>query len=289
MKSFLGVTLKSFGKYLADSNKSKNTMVNYMSDLNQFDEFLKDKSKGYDIKFIDQITSDIIRDFLHKFSDMSTQTRNRKRASLRAFFGYLVKRDMLLKNPMNSIDGVKNDEYLPKYLDEYDINRAFSFLEATSKNATFDKAVFATFLYTGMRVSEVVNIKVCDIDSRGVLIVKGKGGKIRSIPIHSKLRAYLKPLISKKQEGDNIFTNIRSTKLSPKYMHRLIKRIGNGIGRPEISPHSLRHTTATLLMKNKVPLERIQDILGHKDINTTRIYTHLDLDQITDAIEHINW
>lgn len=279
-------------EYLAhiklEKNLSQNTVVSYKNDINAFISFLKDSS----VDDPSNITSDHIRDFFKVIKELGISGSSSARyfSSLKGFFLYLLKNKYILKNPIEKITAPKISKKLPGVLNIPEIEKILSAPEVEDKLGLRDKTIIELFYACGTRVSELINLKVNDLFLGDEIIrVFGKGSKERLIPIGSSaikwIGEYLKksrPLLMKKSKSENnLFLNARGTKLSRMGVWKIIDRYVKEAGiKKKVHPHTFRHSFATHLLEGGADLRAVQEMLGHADISTTQIYTHIDRDYI---------
>ncbi len=279
-------------EYLAhiklEKNLSQNTVVSYKNDINAFISFLKDSS----VDDPSNITSDHIRDFFKVIKELGLSGSSSARyfSSLKGFFLYLLKNKYILKNPIEKITAPKISKKLPGVLNIPEIEKILSAPEVEDKLGLRDKTIIELFYACGTRVSELINLKVNDLFLDDEIIrVFGKGSKERLIPIGSSaikwIGEYLKksrPLLMKKSKSENnLFLNARGTKLSRMGVWKIIDRYVKEAGiKKKVHPHTFRHSFATHLLEGGADLRAVQEMLGHADISTTQIYTHIDRDYI---------
>lgn len=281
--------LKEYLAYIKlEKNLSQNTVVSYKNDINAFISFLKDSS----VDDPSNITSDHIRNFFKVIKELGLSGSSSARyfSSLKGFFLYLLKNKYILKNPIEKITAPKISKKLPGVLNIPEIEKILSAPEVEDKLGLRDKTILELFYACGTRVSELINLKVNDLFLDDEIIrVFGKGSKERLIPIGSSaikwIGEYLKksrPLLMKKSKSENnLFLNARGTKLSRMGVWKIIDRYVKEAGiRKKVHPHTFRHSFATHLLEGGADLRAVQEMLGHADISTTQIYTHIDRDYI---------
>lgn len=262
---------------------SANTITSYRQDLTAFINFLKKEHlKTWPIKALD------IDAFLAQQRDLNKATSSISRliSSLRKFYQWLVRQNIQKINPMLEIDSPKKRRSLPVALTVDEINHLLDQPNTNKKLGLRDRALLETLYATGIRVSELINLKFNDLHEELKLIkVFGKGSKERLIPISEVALSWIDsykekvrdPLILKAgQNCDFIFLNSRGTALTRQAVWQIIKKYCNMAGiQKNVTPHTLRHTFATHLLENGADLRVVQEILGHSDISTTQIYTNL--------------
>ncbi len=262
---------------------SANTITSYRQDLTAFINFLKKEHlKTWPTKALD------IDAFLAQQRDLNKATSSISRliSSLRKFYQWLVRQNIQKINPMLEIDSPKKRRSLPVALTVDEINHLLDQPDTNKKLGLRDRALLETLYATGIRVSELINLKFNDLHEELKLIkVFGKGSKERLIPISEVALSWIDsykekvrdPLILKVgQNCDFIFLNSRGTALTRQAVWQIIKKYCNMAGiQKNVTPHTLRHTFATHLLENGADLRVVQEILGHSDISTTQIYTNL--------------
>ncbi|MFT9076470.1 tyrosine recombinase XerC [Ethanoligenens sp.] len=303
-------SVKDFLVYMETiKGKSPNTVREYANDLRTFFRFIKQMRSlvpkempfaeiaidDVDLSFLASITLADIYEYLYYITNErknGAATRSRKVSSLRSFYNYLCERTGVLhENPTRNLEAPKPKKSLPKYLT---LEESMEFLnDIGGEFATRDYCIMTLFLNCGMRLSELVGLNLSDIRS-STMTVTGKGNKQRTIYLNEAclqaLETYLKqrPCDSVK-DRDALFLSKRLQRISPKtvqwIVHKNLERAG--LGNRGLSTHKLRHTAATLLYQHGgVDVRVLQEILGHENLNTTEIYTHLSDKQLQDAADH---
>ncbi|MEW6006793.1 MAG: site-specific tyrosine recombinase XerD [bacterium] len=273
--------LDKFIDYLSlERGFSRNTVSAYRNDINQFILFLK-KTKIRDINI------KILLNYLLslKKNNLSSNSILRKIASIRAFFKFLLQEGIIKSNPAGLLKSQKKEAKLPRFLTYNEIEKLLSSPDITSNLGIRDKALLELLYSTGMRVSEIVRLKMEQLNlSLGFVRVFGKREKERIVPIGKEaikyLKAYLEKrgcFLKKKEDFGFLFLNWRGSFLTREAVWKMIRKYGivAGIGK-NLFPHIIRHSFATHLLRNKADLRIIQELLGHSDISSTQIYTHLD-------------
>ena len=267
---------------------SDNTIFAYRQDLMDFLSFLKKEGlDSWPTKAVD------IDAFLAEQRDLNKATSSISRmiSSLRKFYQWLVRQNIQKINPMLEIDSPKKEHRLPVALSVDEVTKLLDQPDVTKKLGIRDRALLETLYATGIRVSELINLKFSDLhEELKLLKVLGKGSKERLIPISDVAISWIKsyqekvrdPLLLKSGKyTDTIFLNNRGGALTRQAVWQIIKRYCQMAGiRKNVTPHTLRHTFATHLLENGADLRVVQEILGHSDISTTQIYTNLSQQHI---------
>lgn len=275
--------IEKFVNYLkVEKNSAAHTITNYSKDLKVFEEFLS----GKDLKAIDHL---VLRKYLAEMraKNYSKRTIARKLASLRTFFKFLYRENLIKTNPIAAVMTPKLDKKLPVVLDVEKVGRLISSPDVDSVSGSRDKAIFETLYSTGIRVSELVGLDLDDIDFiSGVIKVMGKGSKERIVPIGEAalgaIRAYIKKKAVLPKDNDRaVFLNKYGSRLTDRGVRRIVdKYIRSCSIDQKISPHSLRHSFATHLLDRGADLRSVQELLGHMNLSTTQIYTHVTTERL---------
>ncbi|WP_128894251.1 tyrosine recombinase XerC [Longirhabdus pacifica] len=268
-------------------NASHHTVKNYLNDLNQFEAFLKEQH----IHHFAEVTYFHIRMFLTKLNELqyAKKTISRKLSSLRSFFVFLEKNDFVEQNPFQFVKGPKGETKLPSFLYVDEMKKLLNSVDTNQNMGIRDAAILELLYASGMRVSECANLNIRDIDfTAGLALVFGKGAKERYVPIGeyaiASLECYLKHArskIVKNVEEVALFLNLRGTRLSDRSIRRIIdKYITKSAMQKKVSPHTFRHSFATHLLEAGADLRTVQELLGHANLSTTQIYTHVTRDHL---------
>lgn len=264
--------IKEYIQYLEVLERSNNTIIAYKHNIVKFKEFL-DKKKVTDT----QVTPAIILEFLGLQENNASQTKAQKLATLKSYYQYLERVHDIKKNPTRMINTTfSKRKMLPTFLTE---SETITLINAPDKAR--DRLILELLYSEGLRVSELVNIKLSDIDFTNQQVkVLGKGNKERFIPIPTRTIDLIKTYIGNKK----INFTVKLIDLSVVRIWQLIKEYAKKVGlTKKISPHTMRHTFATHLLDNGADIRVVQELLGHANINTTQIYTHLTSARITNA------
>ncbi len=268
-----------------EKNLSTNSITSYKTDLKRYINFLFNKESIQDLNSIRQIH---IRNFIRYLNDqnLSSASINRSFSSIRSYHKYLSGEEKISHNPTQLLDPPKISKKLPKVLSIPDVDVIINSVKLEESMGYRDKAILETLYSAGLRVSELCALEMNNIlfDS-AMLRVVGKGNKERYVPLGSKaiklINEYCKYirslLINKKKTDGNVFLSKNGKKLTRMTIFNIMKKWTqiSGINK-DISPHTFRHSFATHLLEGGADLRAVQEMLGHSDISTTQIYTHLD-------------
>lgn len=304
--------MSRFFKYLdAEKNASVHTLSNYRRDLVQFFLFLggneahvfrdcqKDKKKITNhentVLFKEEDVSDRdvlkvahfdVRRFLGELQKHHYERSSmiRKVASLRSFYKFLWLEGVMQENPMSSVSSPRSKRPLPSFLTLDEVDRLLKAVEGGDWIQTRDRAILEFLYSSGLRVSELASLRLEDVDFGSELIkVRGKGKKERLIPVGGwalkALRAYLGSRLEIRTQY--IFVNKKGARLTPRSIERLLKKYAHAAGiLKKVTPHTLRHTCATHLLDRGADLRSVQEMLGHANLSTTQIYTHVTAEKL---------
>jgi tyrosine recombinase XerC len=271
--------IEKFLRYLEiERNASEHTILNYRLDLEEFMGFAKDT----EIEKVDYL---FVRKYLAhlKERDLTVRTVSRKLSSLRSFFKFLIKDGFIKINPTDAIVSPKQEKHLPKFLTEEEAARLVEAPDTGTLKGLRDRAILETLYSTGMRVSELVAMREEDVDFiSGTVKAFGKGKKERMLPIGDRaLRAIRNYLEKRNIEARAIFLNKNKKKLGVRGLRKMLDVYIAKISLKEhISPHTLRHSFATHLLNRGADLRSVQELLGHANLSTTQIYTHLTTEKL---------
>ena len=268
---------------LIDKGYSNNTIDSYKNDLNKFLSYVKD----IDINNVELVK---IKDFIKEENDENKSEKSISRiiSCLKSFYKFLLIEKIVEYNPMDSIYMPKISKSLPKILTEEDVLKLLD-INLTDSYSYRNKAMLELMYATGIRVSELVNLKLQDIDlSEDIIRTFGKGSKERVIPIGDYAKEYMikylndyRPLMLKRKLSEYVFLNNHGNKMTRQGFFKIIKKIAIEKGiKQELSPHTIRHSFASHLLKYGADLRTIQELLGHSDISTTQIYTHITNEEL---------
>lgn len=285
-------SIKEFKYYLKVERSLADNSVNaYIRDIRKLADF------SFKIKVNElNISVNEIREFIADLNSKKISARSQARiiSGIKAFFKYLILEDYITNDPTMLIENPKIGLKLPEVLSVDEIELIISSIDLSSKQGERNRAILETLYSCGLRVTELINLKISNINFKeGYLKVIGKGDKERLTPIGSNALKYIliyvnevriHQKISKNQE-DFVFLNNRGSKLSRVMIFTLIKKIVDKVGiKKKVSPHTFRHSFATHLIEGGADLRAVQEMLGHESITTTEIYTHLDRDYLRSNI-----
>ncbi|OIP62272.1 MAG: site-specific tyrosine recombinase XerD [Nitrospirae bacterium CG08_land_8_20_14_0_20_52_24] len=266
---------------------SNNTAEAYRRDLTHFSEFLK----GQGIHKAAKIDRRAVLSYLIqiKRSGLNLSTVRRRLVSIRMFFRFLIQEGRIQTDPAENIESPKTIQYLPQTLTPAEVESLLRTPDTESPLGKRDRTMLEVLYATGLRVSELVSLKNSDINLEvGYLITMGKGGKERLVPMGDSAQGWIRdflshdrPRILKSRRSDFLFPNRFGNRMSRQWFFKIIKKyaLQSGI-RKEISPHTLRHSFASHLLENGADLRSVQLMLGHADISTTQIYTHVTKERL---------
>ena len=266
---------------------SANTLKSYNYEINLYQTYLEDKLSIIDIE---KVSKEDIENYLKYcyLKNEDSKTISHKITTIYNFHNYLLREKVIKDNQAEFIDRPKLAKHLPYTLTVKEIDKLLDIALVTVFDYR-DKAMLELMYGTGLRVSELVSLTVYDVDFYNAFLrIKGKGSKERIVPINNASLKYLKLyldrrcLLLKKKTSDELFLNARGEGISRQGFFKNLKKILAKKGMPtNISPHSLRHSFATHLIENGADLRSVQTMLGHSDITTTKIYTHISNEKVT--------
>lgn len=281
--------LQEYLAYLKlEKNLSEQSVVSYFSDLKKFLLFIEEK----ECSDLNTVKPKLISEYFEIMRDLgiSSSTTARYLSSVKGFFKYLSSQEYIEKDPAEILSARITERKLPSVLSFIEIDKILQTPKTDTKLGLRDKAILELFYSCGLRVSELINLKISNLYfSDEVIRVLGKGSKQRIVPIGDSavkwINEYLKtvrPILEKKMKSENIiFLNNRGTKLSRMGIWKIVnKYVKEAEIEKEFHPHTFRHSFATHLLEGGADLRAVQEMLGHADISTTQIYTHIDRDFI---------
>lgn len=273
---------REFLSYLrVERGLAKNSIESYERDLTK----LKSWTDGKNLEIV-ELTRGDLRGFVADLSrkGLSPTSVSRISSAVRGFYKFLLIDGHLEKNPAEDLDTPQKGFYLPKFLNQTEVEQLLSAPDVSQEIGLRDRAILELMYACGLRVSEAVDLRLSDVEmDAGILTCQGKGNKTRKIPIGTSAVEWLKSYLvwrRKKEniETNNLFVSNLGRPLNRQIIFKLIKEYAEKAGLEDVSPHTLRHSFATHLIQNRADIRSVQQMLGHADISTTQIYTH-----ITDA------
>ena len=271
--------IREYLSYLrVEKGLAANSIDAYERDLAKLKEWT-DKN-GLDLL---KITRNDLREWLIDLSGkmLSENSKRRLLSSLRGFYKFLMFEGHLTDNPAENLDSPQKSFYLPKFLNQADVEKLLSQPDVSTEPGLRDRAILELMYSSGLRVSEAVNIGIGDIDlDGGILTTTGKGSKTRRVPVGTSAVEWIKSYLALRRKHENIevrnlFVSPAGQPLNRQLIHSLVKEYAEKCGLQGISPHTLRHSFATHLVQNRADIRSVQQMLGHADISTTQIYTHI--------------
>lgn len=263
-------------------NYSDYTIKNYQLDLTDFFKYV-DKS-NIDFLSIENIH---VRGYL-KYLDtcnLKNTTISRRISALRTFYNYLLEKGFVKSNIFLNVKNPKLEKKLPNYLNYTEIEELLASIDTRTDEGLERRLLIEMFYSTGCRVGEMVNVKISDIDFNNKTIkVMGKGSKERIVYYGDYASKYLEDYLKNKDKKGYLFTNKRGEKLTIEEVEYIVRDIMKHISiKTHVTPHTLRHTFATHLLNNGADIRTVQELLGHANLSTTGIYTHVSSDRLKDV------
>jgi len=289
---FEGLVLDFLSYLELERGLSRNTLNAYRTDLLQYGEFLTDhKIDALAARPVD------LGDFLAELAigngrpPCSASTVHRKTACLRSFYKHLRRDELIGDDPTAALSAPRRAKKLPQVLNYAEVQRLLAAPRGSEPTALRDRALLEVMYACGLRASETIGLELSDVDLReGLLRARGKGSKERIVPLGRKaiaaISAYLRgrpKLVGDRHEA-KLFVNFRGGPLSRQGLYKIVQRHARAVGLAgQMSPHTLRHSFATHLLAGGCDLRAVQEMLGHADIATTQMYTHLSGEQLKDV------
>lgn len=262
-------------------NYSGLTIKSYQLDLTDFFEYIESKKINYLT-----ITNHDVRGYL-KYLDscnLKNSTISRRISTLRTFYNYLVDENIVENNVFHNVKNPKLEKKLPNYLNYNEMEELLESIDISTTEGLEKRLLIEMFYSTGCRVSEMINVKISDIDFTNKTIrIMGKGSKERIVYFGDYASKYLDNYLSKVKCDKYLFTNKKGEKLTINEVEQIVKDIMKHISiKTHVTPHTLRHTFATHLLNNGADIKTVQELLGHANLSTTGIYTHVSSDRLKD-------
>lgn len=285
--------IEDFLDYISkQKNYSGYTETNYELDLRDYEEYISNKKINYkniSYKDITEYTKN-----LKEVKKLNSISINRHLSTLRSFYNYLIRKEIINSNPFKLIKGPKKPIKLPNYMKYSEFEEMINSCDNTPLGIR-NKAILELFLSTGARIGEIINLKISDIDfSNREIKVLGKGNKERicyfNEHAHDSLKEYItnsRDILLKNKKSDFLLINHLGNKLTDRGVRTIIDNIIKNCSiKTKVTPHTFRHTFATLLLNEGCELKSVQELLGHVNLTTTSIYTHITNDRIKDIYLH---
>lgn len=290
--------LDSYKQYLtSERNYSVYTINSYLKDISEFDDFLKAEGYGSLLSVQDTGAS---RNYVARMFNMGLKKKSiaRKISSLKSFYRYLLSINKVGKNPFEMIESPKVEKTLPRFLYKEEIEKIFNSIDTSTAIGKRNYAILEILYGSGLRVSELCNLKEKDLDYANSMIkVFGKGSKERYVPMSKRtieaIENYIylaRPELILKNENaspDVLFVNHNGGALTPRGVRVILDNIMEEAKEPiHVYPHMIRHTFATHLLDGGADLRSVQEMLGHANLSTTQIYTHVSTEQLKRSMEN---
>jgi integrase/recombinase XerD len=274
---------------------SRNTLEAYRSDLLQFGRFIGERgvsaltATGADVS---DFMTDLARGDGDGRAPASAATLHRKAACLRSFYRHLRRESLTDSDPTAALSSPRRGKRLPEVLTRDEVQALLAAPKGSDPSALRDRALLELMYACGLRASEVIGLEVSDVDlDEGLLRARGKGSKERVVPVGraavAALRLYLshgRPPLVRRAPERALFVNFRGRSLTRQGLYKIVRRHAATVGLADrMSPHTLRHTFATHLLSGGCDLRSVQEMLGHADVATTQLYTHLSSERLKEV------
>lgn len=272
--------LDNFFKVLkSEYNYSFYTIKNYKLDLTLFFDFLNKSNINYLYLNKDNVLAYL--KYLDKMN-LKNSTISRRISALRTFYNYLMNEGLINSNIFLNVKNPKLEKKLPNYLNYTEMEELLESIDISTDEGLKRRLLIEMFYSTGCRVSEIINIKVKDIDFLNKKIrIMGKGSKERIVYYGDYAKKYLDKYLSKGMDKDYLFVNKHGDKYTVEEIELIVKDIMKHLSiKTHVTPHTLRHTFATHLLNNGADIRSVQELLGHSNLSTTGIYTHVSSDRL---------
>ena len=275
---------------------SENSVLSYRLDIEKLIKWIEEYTITQSPVSIDR---DTLQDFIyHAAKELSARSQARLISGLKGFFEYLIFEDYRKDNPIDLIESPKIGRKLPDTLSEDEIDRIISSIDLSTPQGERNRAILETLYACGLRVSELLSLKLSDLYFKeGYILVTGKGNKQRFVPIAASTQKFINiykdeiRVHQKPQAGysDILFLNRRGKSLTRAMIFTIVRNQTQKAGiRKKISPHTFRHSFATHLLENGADLRAIQQMLGHESITTTEIYMHVDRSHLAEMVNRFH-
>ena len=286
--------LDNFLNYIVTVNSgSSHTKDAYGRDLKRYIEYLRQEK----IESLDDVDRTVVLGFINylrtdkRFNDISNRSLARNLSSLRSFYRFLLDVKEVSSNPFLAVKIPNEKTKIPDYLFEDEVDMLLNSFDLNDDFGYRDRTIFEVMYGCGLRLSELCNLKIEDIDFNNQLLsILGKGSKRRLVPFYNMIKQLLENYISNirgkyiKEEHGYVFINKNGGKLCNRGVQYLLNKTVKENNLPlQLSPHTLRHSFATHLLDAKVDIRIVQELLGHSNLSTTQIYTHITVDRLKES------
>ncbi|HVF29997.1 MAG TPA: site-specific tyrosine recombinase, partial [Pyrinomonadaceae bacterium] len=271
--------IREYLSYLrVEKGLAKNSLEAYESDLARLSQWAE--KNGFELT---SLTRQDLREWLIDLTRAKLSDNSRRRAvsALRGFYKFLVIDGHIKSSPADELDLPQKGVYLPRFLTQDEIEQLLAVPDVSTELGLRDRAILEVMYACGLRATEVASLKLGDLDlEAGILTTTGKGSKTRRVPIGSSAVEWVKSYLSVRRKKEdieipNVFLTPSGRPIDRKLVYAVIKSRAQAAGLEDVSPHTLRHTFATHLVQNRADIRSVQQMLGHADISTTQIYTHM--------------
>ncbi len=271
--------IREYISYLrVEKGLAKNSLSAYENDLAKLRAWTEKNGLA-----VESLTRQDLREWLIDLgrTKLTDNSKRRLVSALRGFYKFLMIDGHIKINPAENLDLPQKGLYLPKFLNQAEMDLLLAAPDVTTENGLRDRALLELMYACGLRVSEAVDVKINDLDiDGGILTTTGKGSKTRRVPVGSSAIEWLKSYLSSRRKKENVeiqnlFVTLEGNVLNRQVIYKLVRDHGEKAGLEGISPHTLRHSFATHLVQNRADIRSVQQMLGHADISTTQIYTHM--------------
>ena len=271
--------IREYLSYLrVEKGLAKNSLDAYENDLTKLKAWTE--KNGFSIQVL---TRQDLREWLIDLNraKLSDSSRRRVVSSLRGFYKFLVIDGHIKANPAEDLDVPQKGSYLPRFLTQDEIEQLFAVPDITTETGLRDRAMLELMYACGLRASEVASLRPSDVDlESGILTTTGKGSKTRRVPVGSSAVEWLTSYLGVRRRKENIevaelFVTPAGVPITRRTIYKMVKSNADAAGLEDVSPHTLRHSFATHLVQNRADIRSVQQMLGHADISTTQIYTHM--------------
>lgn len=271
-----------FRDYLMHERRySAHTVKAYVADMEAYAEYCMKVAPDVGLS---DIEPKVVRKWVMslKAEELNATSINRKISTVRGFYRWMLKKSLILRSPAQGLKNIRKPRRLPEFVteDRMDGILGDDAAFADSKNGGRDRLIIELFYDTGIRESELIELKCGDVDlSRRTITVHGKGGKTRMVPISESLCRRLADIMTSPEES--LFKTDKGSKMYPRLVYRIVHKYLEGAGSvSQSSPHTLRHSFATAMLNNGAPIEAIKELLGHANLTATQIYTHTTYEKL---------